>query len=219
MKNHSRYAPFVLLAGGLAAAGCEPPAPPTTERIIRIQIEGCADAPSRPAEAAPTAPAAVSTPEQVAAARPPGGPPPATEEQAAEYASRRVRFLEALDEARFHPGDVAEAWQAYLRSADLFRARRYDEALHDLEAATHGVRDVKVGEPFVLEKFKRVEKRIESLRPRLSANDQAKISRRMAAAHEAFLNNAFKRSNAILYEVERQLDERSGGERGSGTRR
>ena len=38
----------------LLVAGCQPPVPDTTERIIRIQIEGCEDATPLPILATPT---------------------------------------------------------------------------------------------------------------------------------------------------------------------
>lgn len=199
-------------------AGCKPPAPETTERIIRIQIEGCEDATPLPVTPtplavrtdAPIAPtrAPVETP-VVAQPRVDRTPAPAArtaEALAEDFALRREGFLTTLAENKLHPQDIPGAYGSLRRADDLFRAKNYDEALRYLEVALLEARSVKIGEPFVLEKFKRVERRIEATRAKMSPRQQERAQKALAKAHAAFLTNSFRQANAVLYEVDEMLD-------------
>lgn len=217
---------MLLLAAG---AGCEPPIPATTERIIRIQIEGCEEAPAAAASLALVAgtapvPAAVATADdppattevtalqtpvavQTRVPRTPIPAPRTPEALAADYTLRREGFLATMAERRLGAADVSEGWSAYRRADDFFRQRNFDEALRYIEVATLEARSTRIGEPFLSKKFTRVESRIAAAT--LSAAEKAAVSRRISQANQAFLNNQFDRANRILYEIEQGLDARA----------
>jgi hypothetical protein len=203
------------------AAGCQPPAPETTERIIRIQIEGCEDATPLPLLATPTPLALAPTQAAVDPTRVPIETPaviqprvertpiPAArspESFVEDYMLRRESFLSSLADAKLHPLDVPAAYDSFRRAEDFLRAKNYDEALRYVEVASLEVQSVKIGEPFILQKFKRIEGRLEAARPRMTAQELDRTQKSMAKAHSAFLTNSFRLSNTILYEVDQALD-------------
>lgn len=213
----------VTLSAVALVAGCQPPTPETTERIIRIQIEGCEDTTPLPVLATPT-PLAVA-PTEVAAAptrmpvetpafaqprveRTPVAVARSPEALAEEYMLRREGFLASLADAKLHPLDVPAAYNSFRRADDFYRAKNYDEAMRYVEVALLEAQSVKIGEPFILQKFKRIEGRLEAARPKMGAQLQERTQKGMARAHAAFLTNSFRLSNTILYEVEQALDRR-----------
>ena len=205
----------------LLAAGCEPAAAPTTERIIRIQIEGCEDAAPLPATPAIAAVQATpqAGPDRTAVAAPSRAPtraPAAQSATANEVAVRRDGFTALLRDEHLHALDVPSAWESFRRAEEAERAKDYDEALRLIEVAILDARRVKVDERFLQKKFERVEKRIEEIRGSLSRRDQAIVSRRMAQAHQHFLSNAFRSTNRDLYEVELAIEQRRAGVRRPG---
>lgn len=217
MRVLARTAPFFL---ALAAAGCEPPMPPSTERIIRIQIEGCEEGPAAattpaialavtpPAAAGETPPSPNGKPVglQTHAPRTPAPPQRTPEALAADYRLRREGFLATMAERRLGPADLADGWRAYRRADDFFRQRNFDEALRSIETAALDAQSLKIGESFLSKKFTRVDARIAAMK--LPPAAQNRVSKRMAAANQAFLNNQFEKANRILYEVEQALDAR-----------
>lgn len=215
----------IALSALALLAGCQPPAPETTERIIRIQIEGCEDATPLPVLATPT-PLAVARTEvpveptrmpvetpAVAQPRVERTPPAAARSSEAlmeDFLLRREGFLASLAEAKLHPLDVPAAYGNFRRADDFYRAKNYDEALRYVEVALLEAQSVKIGEPFILAKFKRIEGRLEAARPKMTAQQQDRAQKAMARAHSAFLTNSFRQSNAILYEVDQLVDRRAG---------
>ena len=213
----------VAVFAAALVAGCKPPAPETTERIIRIQIEGCEDATPLPVVATPTPLAvradALEEPTRVPVETPAIAqprvertpiPPARTPQALAEdFALRREGFLASLANSKLHPLDVPDAYNSFRRADDFARAKNYDEALRYVEVAQLEAQSVKIGEPFILQKFKRVEGRLEAARPTMTPAQLNRSQKAMAKANAAFLTNSFRQSNAILYEMDQLLDQRA----------
>lgn len=221
--------PLLLAAvfGIAAIEGCAPPAPETTERIIRIQIEGCEDATPLPIAATPTPVAVMATPDLAST----GGETPAAvvtavaiqtrvprtplpvartaEQLAEEVALERESFFATLADAKLHPLDVPEAMESLRRSDDFVRAKNYDEALRYADVAVRQAQSVKISEPFIEKKFKRVEARFEAARPSLKPGGIDTGQKALARAQQAFLSNNFRQANAVLYDVDVLLDRRN----------
>ena len=210
----------------VTVAACQPPTPATTERIIRIQIEGCEDATPPPFVPTPT-PVAVETPTRVAVAvatpdavetaaslqprveRTP--PPPARTAEALieEFGLKREGYFATLSEAKLNALDVPEAARNVRKADDLFRAKNYDEALRYVEVAVLDAQSIRVNEAFITHKLRRVEDRVDSMRPSLGKIAENKANDALGRANQAFLNNSFRVANAILYDLELTLDRRA----------
>jgi len=225
MKLEPRSALLFCATLATLVAGCEPPTPPTTERIIRIQIEGCEDATPLPIVATPVA---VETPTTVAVAatdteipaetpavmqpRVERTPPPPLRTAAvlaAEFALEREGYLSTLAEAKLHPLDVPEATMNLRKADDLLRAKNPDEALRYLQVAKLDVQSIRMNEDFVGRKLKRVEARVDALRPTLGKPAERKADELLDKADSSFMNNSFRATNATLYELEQALDRRA----------
>lgn len=220
-----RTLPLLFLAV-LAVAGCQPPAPATTERIIRIQIEGCEDATPLPVLATPTpTPVAVAqTPTAVAVTQAPietpaviqphveRTPPPVARTAQAladEFSLKREGFLAEIADRKLNALDVPEATKNLRKADDLLRMKNYDEALRYVEVAILDVQAVRMNEPFITQKLRRVEARVEAMRPVLGKPAEKKAADALKAANEFFLKNSFRPANAVLYELELVLDRKA----------
>lgn len=196
-----------------AAAACETPDAPTTERIIRIQIEGCTDVTPVPATPTPTQ-VAVATAEQTATAAPATPPPvvvaPSTPAPAVDvastYAVKRESVGAAMAERRLHELDVPDALTALNRSDEFARQKNFDQALRYAEVALQTVRNATVNEAFVNKKFTRVERRVLAVETRLSRPEMDALRKQLGTAQNEFLANRLKRANEILYAIEQKVD-------------
>lgn len=211
----------------VASAGCQPPVPATTERIIRIQIEGCEDATPLPFVPTPTpTPVAVEIPTKVAVApdtqpeetpatiqprveRTPPPPARTPEMLAEEFALKREGFLATLAESKFNLLDVPEAAKNVRKADDLLRVKNYDEALRYVEVAILEAQSVRLNEAFITAKLRRVESRVDAMRPTLGKPAEKKADEALKKANTAFMENKFRISNLALYELEQLLDRRS----------
>lgn len=225
----------------LSLSGCQPPAPATTERIIRIQIEGCEDATPLPLIATPIA---VQTPTQfqtnVAVAAVSAETPIATETPAVmqprvertpvppvrtpqaladEYNTKREGFLAELASAKLHPLDVPSAYENFRRADDFLRARNYDEALRYVEVALYMAKEVRINEAFVTAKFNRVDARVNASRPKLTVAEQERAAKMLKRAYEIFPTTAWKQTNAVLYDIDLLLDRKLSSEPAPGPRK
>ena len=139
-------------------------------------------------------------------------PPPAARTPQAladEFSLKREGFFAEISDRKLNALDAPEATKNLRKADDLLRMKNYDEALRYVEVAILDVQAVRMNEAFITAKLRRVEARVEAMRPVLGKPAEKKAADALKAANELFLKNSFRPANAILYELELLLDRKA----------